>query len=54
MCIHEIGYGQFNDLDSGPTEHVDWNKAYVVVTCVITNIVDACITCGIKSSFNRS
>ena len=41
-----------NDLDSGLVEYIDWNKVYVVITCVIIDIVDTCIACDIKSSFD--
>ena len=54
MCIHEMGYGWFNDLDSSLVEHINWDKVYVIVTCVIIDIVDTCITYAIKSSFNGS
>ena len=50
MCISEMSYRQFNDLDFGLVEHVDWDK----VTCVIINIIDAYIACGIKSNFDGS
>ena len=49
-----MGYGQFNDLDSGFVEHVDWDKMYAITTRVIINIVDAYITYGIESSFDGS
>ena len=54
MCIYEMRYGQFNNLDFGFVEHVNWDKIYVVITHVIINIVNAYITCGTKPSFDES
>ena len=52
MCIYEMSYRQFNNLDSGLTKHVYWDKVYAIVIRVITDIVDACIACGIESNFD--
>ena len=54
MPTHEISYGQFSNSDYGSTKHVHWDKIYIVITHVIIDIVDACITCGIKSNFDGS
>ena len=48
-----MSYGQFSNIDSSSTDHVNSNKVYVVVTHVIMDIVDVCIDCGIESSFNK-
>ena len=54
MCIHKMSYRQFNNLDFGLAKYVDWDKVYAVVTCVIIDIIDACISCDIKSNFDGS
>ena len=49
-----MSYGQFNDLDSSLTEHFECDKVYAIVTRVLIDIIDTCITCGIESNFNGS
>ena len=52
MCIYEMSYGRFNDLDSSFTKHVDWDKIYDMVTQVIIEVINACIACGIEFDFD--
>ena len=52
MCIYEMSYGQFSNSDSTSIKHVNWDRMYAIITCVIIDIVDAYIACGIESSFD--
>ena len=49
-----MSYRQFSNKDFGFAKYINWDKVYAVVTCMIIDIINACIVYGIKSSFDKS